>query len=192
MDARTLTPLLQATVVTPEQALLIKPFGLDMKVLLTTETTGGAISVIMAWHRPGEGPPDHVHFSQEEIFFIVEGTYEVTIGGRTATAGPGTIVFVPRNVVHRFTNAGDTTASMLDWSLPGGQDHYFRAISELAAGGGFTGEKVTVINRKFDTAFPTAGELHAREAPLHPGQSPNTRSNRNESQRIFAHRSLDA
>ena len=30
----------------------------------------------------------------------------------------------------------DTTARMLDWSLPGGQDHYFKAISELAAGGG--------------------------------------------------------
>ena len=36
----------------------------------------------------------------------------------------GTIVFIPRNVVHRFKNVGDTTACMLDWSLPGGQDHY--------------------------------------------------------------------
>jgi hypothetical protein len=38
---------------------------------------------------------------------------------------------------------GDTTARMLDWSLPGGQDLYFKAVSELAAGGGFIGEKVT-------------------------------------------------
>jgi len=30
---------------------------------------------------------------------------------------------------------------MLDWTLPGGQDHYFRAIAELAADGSFTGEK---------------------------------------------------
>ena len=33
---------LQATIVKPEQALPIKPFGLDLKVLLTTEATGGA------------------------------------------------------------------------------------------------------------------------------------------------------
>jgi len=45
---------------------------------------------------------------------------------------------------------------MLDWSLPGGQDHYFRAISELAAGDGFTGEKVAEISKKFDTNFPAA------------------------------------
>jgi len=32
--------------------LSIKPFGLNMDVLLTTEATGGATSVIVAWHRP--------------------------------------------------------------------------------------------------------------------------------------------
>jgi quercetin dioxygenase-like cupin family protein len=152
MDAR--RSLLQATIVRPEQALPLKPFGLDMKVLLTTEATGGAISVIMGRHKPGEGPPDHVHFSQEEMFFILEGTYELTVGGQTATAGPGTIVFIPRNVVHRFRNVGDTTACMLDWSLPGGQDHYFKAISDLAASDGFTGEKAMEISKKFDTNFP--------------------------------------
>ena len=153
MDAR--TPL-QPAIVTPKQALSIKPFGLEMRVLLSTEATGGAISVIMAWHKPGEGPPDRVHFSQEEMFFIVEGTYELTIGGETSTVGPGTIVFIPRNVVHRFRNVGDATACMLDWSLPGGQDHYFKAISDLAAGAGFTGEKVMEISKRFDTNFPAA------------------------------------
>ena len=88
MDAR--TPL-QPVVVTPKQALSIKPFGLDMDVLLTTEATGGATSVIMAWHKPGEGPPAHVHFKQEEILFIIEGLYEVTVGDETAKAGPGSI-----------------------------------------------------------------------------------------------------
>jgi quercetin dioxygenase-like cupin family protein len=153
MDAR--TPL-QPAIVTPKQALSIKPFGIEVRVLLTTEATGGAISVIMAWHKPGEGPPDHVHFSQEEMFFIVEGTYELTLGGETSTVGPGTLVFIPRNVVHRFKNAGDTAACMLDWSLPGGQDRYFKAISELAAGGGFTSEKVMEISKRFDTNFPAA------------------------------------
>ena len=124
--------------------------------LAENRATGGAISVIMAWHKPGEGPPDHVHFSQEEMFFIVEGTYELTLDGQTSTVGPGTIVFIPRNVMHRFKNVGGTTARMLDWSLPGGQDRYFKAVSELAAGGAFTGEKVIEISERFDTHFPAA------------------------------------
>jgi len=148
------TPL-QAVIVTPEQAATIKPFGLDMKILLTTEATDGTISVLVVTHMPGEGPPNHVHFSQEEMFFILEGTYELTIGEQTSTAVPGTMVFIPRNTVHRFKNVGETRGRMLDWSLPGGQDRYFQTVSDLAAGGGFTSEDVMRISKQFDTNFPT-------------------------------------
>ena len=154
MDANT-SPS-RVVIVKAEQTQAIEPFGLEMRVLLTAEATGGTISVIMAWHKPGEGPPDHMHSSQEEMLFLVEGTYELTVGGQTSTVGPGTIVFIPRNVVHRFKNVSDTTACMLDWSLPGGQDRYFKAVSELAVSGNFTGEKVMEISKKFDTNFPAA------------------------------------
>ena len=50
----------------------------------------------------------------------------MTVGEQTSTVGPGTIVFIPRNVVHRFKNIGETTGCMLDWSLPGGHDQYFK------------------------------------------------------------------
>jgi quercetin dioxygenase-like cupin family protein len=110
MDAR--TPL-QPAVVTAKQALSIKPFGLDMDVLLTTEATGGAISVIVASHKPGEGPPDHVHFKQEEFLFIIEGLHEVTVSDETAHARPCSIVFIPRNVVHCFKNVDGITGRML-------------------------------------------------------------------------------
>jgi len=86
--------------------------------------------------------------------FIIEGLYEVTVGGETVQAGPGSIVFIPRNVVHGFKNVGSITGRMLGWSLPGGQDRYLKAISELAAGGGFTSEKVIEISKTFDTHFP--------------------------------------
>ena len=110
----------------------------------------------MRWHKPGEGPSDHVHFSQEEIFFIVEVTYELTVGDQTSTIGSDTIVFIPRNVVHSFKNVDDTTACMLDWSLPGGQDRYFKAMADLANANGFTGKKMMEINKKFNTNFLSA------------------------------------
>src|SRR5262245_3160469 len=147
---------LQATIVKPEQALSIKPFGLDLKVLLASEDTGGAISVLMGYIKPGEGPGDHVHFNQEEMFFIVEGTFEIAVGGQTAVAGPGTMVFIPRNTVHRFKNVGDTVGCMLDWTLPGGQDHYFKAVSELAANDALIEEKMMKINKRFNTKFLAA------------------------------------
>ena len=143
-----------ATIVTLDEGKAIKPFGLDMKVLLSAEATEGKISVILAAHQPGEGPPDHLHHSQEECFYVIEGTYEMTAGNESRMVGAGTIVYLPRGVVHRFKNVGTTVARMLDWSLPGGQDRYFTAISELAAGGGFSGDRVKQISSEHDTHFP--------------------------------------
>ena len=158
MDAQ--TPL-QPAVVTPKQALSIKPFGLDMDVLLTTEATGGATSVIVAWHKPGEGPPNHMHFKQEEILFIIEGFYEVTVGHETATAGPGSIVFIPRNVVHRFKNVGGITGRMLGWSLPGGQDHYLKAMFGPAVLPGLEGQQTLGVA----TVYGALCLLHTSHTP---------------------------
>jgi hypothetical protein len=69
------------------------------------------------------------------------------------TAGPGTIVFIPRGAVHCFKNVGNATACMLDWTLPGGHDRYFKAISEIGGDGGDR-EKVIEISKEFDTSFP--------------------------------------
>ena len=52
---------------------------------------------------------------------------------------------------------------MLDWSLPGGQDHYFKAISELTASD-FSGEKVAEINKRFDTNILAAARIAYCEA----------------------------
>jgi mannose-6-phosphate isomerase-like protein (cupin superfamily) len=152
MDSK--SPSLKAAVITPADGSPLMAFGLEMRVLLGTDSTGGATSVLMVWHQPGEGPPDHVHFSQEEIFFIVEGTYEVVVDGMRVVAGPGSIAFVPRKTVHRFKNIGSAKACMLDWTLPGGQERYFKAISELTGNRGFIGEQVLEISRKHDVHFP--------------------------------------
>ena len=45
---------------------------------------------------------------------------------------------------------------MLDWTLPGGQDQYFKKISELAGGGSFTGDKLAELNKERHTAFCSA------------------------------------
>jgi len=152
MDAKR-SPL-RATIVRPDPALPIQPFDLAMKVLLTTEAAGGAISLVMGCHEPGEGPPDRIHFNREEMFFVVEGIYELTAGDQTSTVGVGTMVLIPRNTEHHFRNVGDTTARILDWSLPDGQDRYFKAICDLAAGDGFNCAQVMEMGEPLDAYFP--------------------------------------
>ena len=80
----------------------------------------------------------------------------LTTEDTAGAGGPGTLVFIPRNTVHSFKNVGATPACMLDWTLPGGQDQYFKKISELAGGGSFTGDKLAELNKEHHTAFCSA------------------------------------
>jgi quercetin dioxygenase-like cupin family protein len=60
------------------------------------------------------GVPPHRHRSYDEAFFVLEGEMTFDVGERQSSrAGPGTFVFVPRGVPHRFANPGPTTARML-------------------------------------------------------------------------------
>jgi hypothetical protein len=60
--------------------------------------------------------------------------------------------------VHRFKNVGTTTGRLLEWSLPGGMDRYFMAISNVAGRDGLSREQALEIGQQFDTTFcPGAG-----------------------------------
>jgi mannose-6-phosphate isomerase-like protein (cupin superfamily) len=52
-------------------------------------------------------PHHHVH---EEIVMIHEGTLEVTISGRSARLGPGSIAYVASGEEHGWRNVGTTRA----------------------------------------------------------------------------------
>lgn len=144
-------------ITTFEEAEEIRPFGTPARVMLRTEDTGGAFSALLVMHEPDGGPPPHSHANQSEYFFVVEGTYEMTIAGETREIGPGTLAFVPPNTVHTFKNISGKTAKMLDWSLPGGQDQYFREIAEMGQGGaGFGPEmmaRLAETNERHDVTF---------------------------------------
>jgi len=50
---------------------------------------------------------------QEEIYFIVEGTGEMCLGGERQTVTTGQAAFIPPGVFHQLTNIGDTPLKMI-------------------------------------------------------------------------------
>lgn len=52
-------------------------------------------------HMPkGTGARPHSH-PNEQWIYVVEGTVEAEVAGVTSKAGPGTLVYIPANAVHR-------------------------------------------------------------------------------------------
>jgi quercetin dioxygenase-like cupin family protein len=61
---------------------------------------------------PGYVAPHHTH-PGEEIIYILEGTLEYEIDGKSTTVKPGDVLFVPAGVVHSAKNVGSGNAAEL-------------------------------------------------------------------------------
>ena len=136
-----------------EDAEVIRPFGIEMKVMIAATQTGGTCSVVSAELKPGEGPPPHLHRDVDEYFLVVEGTISLVVEGQESTVTAGNLVLAPRGTTHSFKNVGASTARLLEWTVPGGSEPYFRAVYEMEASGGFDPERLAEINEQFATEF---------------------------------------
>jgi mannose-6-phosphate isomerase-like protein (cupin superfamily) len=68
--------------------------------------------VVVEWGDPGgvTGPDRpiaglHVHHSDDEAWYVLEGTLGFRLGDETVEAGPGEVVFARRGTPHTFWNA---------------------------------------------------------------------------------------
>jgi quercetin dioxygenase-like cupin family protein len=96
-----------------------------MVVKATRETTGGAFGLVESWVRAGSSPALHVHRREDESFWVLEGRVRFRCGEQDILAGPGSFVFLPRDVPHTFVVQGDEDAHMLTLLTPGGGERFF-------------------------------------------------------------------
>ena len=93
---------------------------LDFKVL--TAETSGALFVMENRDMVRGGPPRHVHYEQEEWFFLIDGgEVAVEIGDQKLTLRPGDSVLAPRNVPHVWAYLGHRPGRMLFAFTPAAQ-----------------------------------------------------------------------
>ena len=64
----------------------------------------------------------HVHESEDDAFYILEGEMTFAVGEEEVVAGPGAFVLVPPGVEHGFRNDGGSAVRMLNIHAPGGFD----------------------------------------------------------------------
>lgn len=95
-----------------------------MSLLATAETTGGTLGLIEGVLPPGFSPPLHVHSREDEPTYVIEGQVTFQVGDQRFEAGPGSFVFLPKNVPHTFVVEGDAPARILELALPGGFERF--------------------------------------------------------------------
>lgn len=98
---------------------------------VSTRDTDGDIFVFESTRLKEGGPPLHLHYEQDEWWYILQGEFLFQVGDETFRAKAGDSVFGPRRIPHAFAKVGEGEARMLMFFQPAGKmEANFLAISQ--------------------------------------------------------------
>ena len=106
-------------IVSPQEGPVYSVLGDPVRLVVSQQSTGGAYCVLELTAAPGSGVPAHIHQHEDEVFFIVEGTFEVTLDDEVSQAGPGTIINLPRGQRHGYRNLSPHPGKVWVTVVPG-------------------------------------------------------------------------
>jgi mannose-6-phosphate isomerase-like protein (cupin superfamily) len=75
--------------------------------------------------------PLHLHTREDEYSFVLEGRMGALLGDDVVEAGPGDLVFKPRDQWHTFWNAGDEPCRILEIIAPAGFERFFGELADM-------------------------------------------------------------
>jgi quercetin dioxygenase-like cupin family protein len=97
--------------------------------------SGGAYYAFEVISPPSLGIPPHVHSREDEVIYILEGEYEVFLGGELFRAGPGSVLHFARGTAHGFQNVGHTPGRTFWVVSPGASfEQFFHELAEVPPG----------------------------------------------------------
>ncbi|HEV2149921.1 MAG TPA: cupin domain-containing protein [Longimicrobiaceae bacterium] len=109
---------------------------IGVRFMIGGDDSGGGFSLVEHPMPPRSlAAPLHRHTREDEYSFVLEGRMGALLGDEVLFAGPGDLVFKPRNQWHTFWNAGDEPARILEIIAPAGFERFFE---ELVDRGGIT------------------------------------------------------
>ena len=105
-------------------------------VILRRDPLGSPLdaSVIEEIVPPGVAGPWHRHSREDEVSYVIDGTFRIWRGDEVFDIGPGGVALLPRDQVHTFQNVGTTTGRLLTVITPAGLERFFQEVSERGLG----------------------------------------------------------
>jgi mannose-6-phosphate isomerase-like protein (cupin superfamily) len=93
--------------------------------------------------------PLHRHTREDEYSFVLEGRMGALLGDDVVEAGPGDLVFKPRNEWHTFWNAGDEPCRILEVISPAGFEDFFRELDGLGGALRAAPDELAELNARY-------------------------------------------
>ncbi len=98
---------------------------------ISTKDTDGDMYVFESTRLKEGGPAHHIHFDQDEWWYVLQGQFLIKIGDTTYEAKAGDSIFGPRMIPHSFSKVGEGVAKLLIIFQPAGKmEELFKKLSE--------------------------------------------------------------
>ena len=90
-----------------DSKILHTPHGSEIRPLIDRTTSPiTQCSLAEELLPPGKSVSPHHHEVLEEVYYILEGTGEMTVGDETREVGAGDAIYIPKHNRHTLTNTG--------------------------------------------------------------------------------------
>jgi quercetin dioxygenase-like cupin family protein len=111
---------------------VIRAFGQEAHVLVSSEQTADAFCVLRFFIPPGNVTPPHLHRATDETFLIESGEIEINRGGELLRGRKGDVIYLPKGIPHALRVIGnDEGVALVVCVVPGGFfDRFFAACAE--------------------------------------------------------------
>ena len=125
---------LNPKIVRSNEGKLVNVLGDRQMFKLTGQDTNNLFTLIEEENDPGTAIPLHVHENEDEVFKVVEGEMELTVGDQTTVLKAGDLAFGPRGIPHSWKIIGNSKAKVILSVFPAGIEYMFEELGELPPG----------------------------------------------------------
>lgn len=138
-----------ATVIGPGDGKVGFLGSIGVRWMIDGEDAGGDFSLVEHPLPPRAlAAPLHLHHREDEYSFVLEGRMGGLLGDEVVEAGPGELVFKPREQWHTFWNAGDEPCRILEIIAPAGFEHFFKELDALGGALQADPEALAALNER--------------------------------------------
>lgn len=126
--------------------------GEPVEILVDSQMTNSAFTVLTQTSPPGGGPPPHSHSREDEIFTVLEGDFELFDGTTWHPLPQGASARGVRGGVHCFRNCGESAGKIQIIASPAGFEEYLEEISPLTLPQDM--DRLLQISERYGITFP--------------------------------------
>ena len=113
---------------TREEGKLFWINGDFWKIIANGENTENKYALMDVTVLPKNGVKPHIHSREDEVFYVIDGEFNLRYGDNSISATNGFHLLMKRGIPHSFKNIGNKEGRLLIMFIPAGCERFYEEL----------------------------------------------------------------